>query len=158
MLFLVFFAPGCRIFKPKKEKTMTGYTTEQQLLRAPQSSWLEPGISSYVPDMAVIGRIREQVAGRNISWLAIGGTWCGDTQFLLPQFVRVMREAQIPASAIRYYLVDEQKTSPAQLEKTLAVTRVPVFIVMENEREIGRITESVATTTEADLLRILEGK
>ena len=90
--------------------------------------------------------------------LVFAGTWCSDTQNLLPKFYKSLDDAGIARERVKLYLLDEQKNSPEQLEKQYQVVSVPTFIVLQNGKELGRIVESVQQSIEADLAKQLQKK
>lgn len=56
---------------------------------------------------------------------------------------------------ITLVLVDRSKKSGKGIEAPYNIEYVPTFIVLRNQKEIGRIVESVSKSMEADLLEIL---
>ncbi len=73
--------------------------------------------------------------------VVFGGTWCHDSQNLLPVFYRLIDKSGFPDSKITLIGLDRDKTAPDNLTKTYNVTNVPTFIVMHNGKEIGRVVE-----------------
>ncbi|WP_153797737.1 thioredoxin family protein [Foetidibacter luteolus] len=73
--------------------------------------------------------------------VVFGGTWCHDTQYLLPLFYRLADSGGLPDSAISLIGVDREKTASGHLEKAFNVLNVPTFIVMKDGKEIGRVVE-----------------
>ncbi len=84
------------------------------------------------------------------------GTWCGDSRSHVPSFLKVMAMTNNPNIEISLWAVDRTKKEPADLVTSRRIVRVPTFIVYDDERELGRIVETPATTIEEDLFRILE--
>ncbi|HWB27040.1 MAG TPA: thioredoxin family protein [Chitinophagaceae bacterium] len=69
------------------------------------------------------------------------GTWCEDSQNLVPVFYRLVDKSGYPDDNITLIGVDRAKTTLDNLQKAFNVTSVPTFIVMQNGKEIGRVVE-----------------
>jgi thiol-disulfide isomerase/thioredoxin len=83
------------------------------------------------------------------------GGWCGDSKREVPRFLRLADESGFPKSSIRLYALDRTKKSDDGLTTRFTIERIPTFIFLKDGKEIGRITESPATTLEGDVLTIL---
>ncbi|MDB5229518.1 MAG: thioredoxin family protein [Chitinophagaceae bacterium] len=75
------------------------------------------------------------------SLIVFGGTWCHDTQNLLPGFYRLIDKSSYPERKITLIGVDRAKTSLDNLHTKYNITRVPTFIVMHDGKEVGRVVE-----------------
>jgi len=73
--------------------------------------------------------------------LIFGGTWCHDTQNILPVFYRLVDKSGFPDSRITVVGVDRQKTAPHKWHTTWNITMVPTFIILQNGKEMGRVVE-----------------
>jgi len=69
------------------------------------------------------------------------GTWCEDSQNLVPVFYRLVDKSALTDDNITLIGVDRAKTTLDNLHKTFNITNVPTFIVMKNGKEIGRVVE-----------------
>lgn len=132
---------------------LMGRTSFRTLLVRPYFEWFRKPYDDYVPNPSAMDVLRQKATG--ISFLVFGGTWCEDTQKLLPLFVKVTDLAGISRNNITLYFTDRDKHTPEGLENQYGVTRVPTFIMMKNGVEVGRITESVSQSVEADLADLL---
>lgn len=132
---------------------LMGRTSFRTLLVRPYFDWFRKPYDDYVPNPSAMDVLRQKATG--ISFLVFGGTWCEDTQKLLPLFVKVTDLAGISRNNITLYFTDRDKHTPEGLENQYGVTRVPTFIMMKNGVEVGRITESVSQSVEADLADLL---
>ena len=83
------------------------------------------------------------------------GGWCPDSRREVPRFLRLADESGFPASSVKLYALDRTKKSSDGLTEKFGIERVPTFIFLKDGKEIGRITESPATTLEGDVLTIL---
>jgi thiol-disulfide isomerase/thioredoxin len=119
------------------------------LLHESTCAWLGAGSASYKANTQAIENI--QKLGGPYRYIVFAGTWCEDTQILLPQFYALMQQAGIPKSAVLMYGLNRAKKALNQEEVVFDVTRVPTIIVLEQNREIGRITETSSSSVEQDI-------
>lgn len=134
---------------------LTGKTNHSVLTDKATCTWYQPAFESYKPDAATVANLKKAIP-KDATFLVFGGMWCSDTQNLLPKFYKTLSEAGVSFERIQLYMLDEQKTSPDKLERQYAVVNVPTFIVFQNDKEKGRIVETVQQSIEADLLKLLQ--
>lgn len=115
--------------------------------------WFDKGVVKARTDSATAEAIKAIKPTYKI--VMVGGTWCSDTQDLLPKFYNLVEKAHI--KDVELYFTDRDKKMPEEIVKKYTVSNVPVFIVFNKAGvEVGRITESVKVSIEADLLEILK--
>jgi hypothetical protein len=66
-----------------------------------------------------------------------------------------MQQAGIPKSAVLMYGLNRAKKALNQEEVVFEITRVPTIIVLEQNREIGRITETPSISVEQDIAAMM---
>ena len=125
-------------------------------LNDPAFSWFKKGYDAYKPAAAALKVIKPQATALHIE--VFGGTWCDDTQGLLPKFYKVADEAKIADSQITLHLVNRDKKTKDGTSDKYKIVNVPTYIIIKDGKEIGRIVESVKTSIEADLAAILIDK
>ncbi len=84
------------------------------------------------------------------------GTWCEDTQYLLPQLYRTLQDASFDFNALEMYGVNRDKKGLHVEHDIYNIKYVPTIIVMDRFKEVGRIVERTNSSIEKDLLDILE--
>ncbi|HRN80613.1 MAG TPA: thioredoxin family protein [Ferruginibacter sp.] len=82
-----------------------------------------------------------QAAPVGIHFLVFGGTWCEDTQNVLPKFFKMQELAGFPDARIAFIGVDRTKKSIGNLATVMGITNVPTIIVLQNGVEKGRVIE-----------------
>ena len=87
--------------------------------------------------------------------VVIIGTWCPDCHRDIPRFMKVLAAANNANISVDYIGVDKHKVDPQGACEDYLFTRLPTYIVIQNNNEIGRITERPETTLEQDLAKIL---
>ena len=102
-------------------------------------NWYNQSQGYYNPDTATLNAF-ERAKGK-YQFIVFGGTWCEDTQFLVPKFFKLQEKSGIPDDAITFFGVNRVKTSLGNITKAFNVTLVPTVIVMKDGKEVGRVVE-----------------
>lgn len=135
-------------------KVLMGPINEQLLANDSAFRWFFTGVNSYNPDNAWVRYISFYRDSFDV--VAFVGTWCEDSKRLLPQFYRVMMAASYPMSRIKLYGLDHALKGKGGAERTYDVNKVPSFILLHNGKEIGRITDHLQRSMEADMVSLLQ--
>ncbi len=130
-------------------KMLFGKTNMQQLFYD-YPAW-EKAEKAYVPDPAAADSIRAY--DQPLKILVFFGTWCSDSRRNVPRFLKSAEENK--NIQISFYAVDRKIKSGTGLAQKYNVKRVPTFIVLKDNKEIGRIVEHPVVSVERDLLAIL---
>ncbi len=69
------------------------------------------------------------------------GTWCHDSQNLIPKLYRLFDKSGYPESKVTLIAVDRQKTTLNGLHTKWKIISIPTFIVVKNGVEVGRVVE-----------------
>lgn len=88
-------------------------------------------------------------------FLVFLGIWCSDSKREVSRFFLIADSTGIGMSDYTLYALDRKKASPEKLEQQYQIERVPTFILLVGNKEIGRIVETPKTTLEGDILNIL---
>jgi thiol-disulfide isomerase/thioredoxin len=120
-------------------KMLKGFITRQQLDADSSFGWYAQNSKGYTPDAGTVTALKS--AKDSIYILAFGGTWCHDSQFILPKFFTLTDAAGLSNDHITLLGVDESKKTVLHLSETFNVTNVPTFIVLRNGKELGRVVE-----------------
>jgi thiol-disulfide isomerase/thioredoxin len=131
--------PGFATVKDGSEKILKGYITRQVLESDTAFKWFAENMKYGTADANAVEAFRTNANGFNM--VVFGGTWCHDTQNLLPIFYRLVQKSGFPESNIKLIAVDRAKTGPDNLHQTYHITNVPTFIVLKNGKEVGRVVE-----------------
>lgn len=101
--------------------------------------WFKDNIKLGITSPAAIEAFKSKASKFQV--VVFFGTWCEDSQNLVPQFYRLADKSGFPDSSITLIGVDRAKTTLANLHKSFAITNVPTFIVMHDGKEAGRVVE-----------------
>ena len=77
----------------------------------------------------------------SIQLLVFMGTWCEDSQDIVPKFFKMTDVAGFPQDRITLIGVDRKKTTLSHLTEAMGIINVPTIMVMKNGKEVGRVVE-----------------
>lgn len=120
-------------------KVLLGLLTRTDIENDTSFSWFTKNYNLGKPDAAAVSSFKKHV--NDFQVVIFGGTWCEDTQNLLPQFFRLADAAGFSAENISLIGVDHSKKTLDNLEKSFNIVNVPTFIIMKNGKEAGRVVE-----------------
>jgi thiol-disulfide isomerase/thioredoxin len=124
----------------KKETILNGIITKYAIANNEAlKTWYGTNQASYKPDAAVLAAM--EAAKGKVQFVVFGGTWCEDTQFILPRFFKLQEQAGIADNSISFYGVDRAKKTLGNLNDAFKITNVPTIIVMKDGKEVGRVVE-----------------
>ena len=82
-----------------------------------------------------------EAAKGKYQFVIFGGTWCEDTQFILPKFFKLQEQSGIADKDISFIGVNREKKSLGNLTAAFNIINVPTIIVMKEGKEVGRVIE-----------------
>ncbi|MDF1696084.1 MAG: hypothetical protein P1U56_09645 [Saprospiraceae bacterium] len=89
------------------------------------------------------------------------GTWCGDTKFLVPKFVKTWESMGLDIENLQFIALHNKdeyyKQGPNNETHGLNIHKVPTFIFEKEGEEIGRIVERTIFNLDTDMLQIAKG-
>ena len=101
--------------------------------------WFKSNYALGMADASAVQAFQQKKDSFHV--IIFGGTWCEDTQNLLPVFYRLADKSGLPDSSITFIGVDRKKQTLDNLSAAFHITNVPTFIVMHDGKEIGRVVE-----------------
>ncbi len=118
-------------------------------------AWFKENMKWGQADEAAVAAFKQK--GKLFKLIIFGGTWCEDTQNILPKIYRVVDKSGYPEKNIVLIAVDRKKQTINDLHTTYKIINVPTFIVMKDGKEIGRVVEyGKSGSTEKDLAEIIQ--
>ena len=121
-----------------------------------QYYWFDKSYSNAVFDEALINKIKTAINQYQI--IVFGGSWCTDTQYNVPEFVRLLDQVNYDKSKLTLYFLNRKKTSKEGFEKNYKIENVPTVILLKDGKEIARIVEDPKERYDKDLIRLLDIK
>jgi thiol-disulfide isomerase/thioredoxin len=129
--------------------TRAGITTFEEF----KASY-DPNYAAYKVDSTLTKDLGKLAKGKKIT--IVLGTWCGDSKYQVPNFLKVADALKLNDNDITFIAVDGAKKAENGLIDKLKIERVPTIIFSDKKgNELGRITESPKETLEKDMFKIL---
>src|SRR5690349_16777324 len=136
---------------------LLGSITVADLEKNPYGEWYSKNYKEYTPNASIVEQLKKLKPNQYKIKILLG-TWCGDSKREVPRMTKLLSELSFSNQNLELIALNDSsavyKQGPNHEEKGLEIYRVPTIIVLENNKEIGRINEYPAETLERDLLRI----
>ena len=117
----------------------TGFITKEVLAYEPSFVWFAKNTIGYNPSPNIVTAIK--AAADKVQLIVYGGTWCEDTQNILPKLYTLLTLAGYNQANLTVIGVDRAKNTYSNLAKAMAITNVPTIVVMQAGKELGRVVE-----------------
>lgn len=101
--------------------------------------WWSQNYKAYSPNTEGLDALKAYKD--SIQFLVFMGTWCHDSQFIIPKFFNFVDAAGFSADRITLIGTDRNKKTISHLTDALGVVNVPTILVMKNGKELGRVVE-----------------
>ncbi len=139
------------------EKILKGFVSKQDLAGDTAFAWFAENQKGYAPYASALQSLKK--SKDSLQFLVFGGTWCHDTQFILPKFYSLSDAAGVSQNQITLLGVDRSKKTIQHLSETFNILNVPTIIVLKDGKEIGRVVEYGKTGMfDRELGEIIAGK
>ena len=136
----VLFAQAVEVSRDGEgNKILKGFITKQNLAGDTAFKWYAENQKGYLPYEPALNALKANKEALN--FLVFGGTWCHDTQFILPKFFTLTDAAGVSQDHITMLGLDKNKKTIQHLSETFGITNVPTIIVLKNGKELGRVVE-----------------
>jgi thiol-disulfide isomerase/thioredoxin len=122
-----------------KAKVLKGLLKRSDIESDTSFKWFQENYGLGMADASAVAAFQKN--GSKFQMVVFFGTWCDDSQNLVPTFYRLVDKSNFPDSSITLIGVDRSKQTLDNLTKVFNVTRVPTFIVMKDGKEVGRVVE-----------------
>ena len=121
------------------EKTLKGVINRQVIESDTAFGWFKENMKWGNVDVDAINIFKTKADKFNV--IIFGGTWCEDTQNILPKFYKLVDASNYPEQKILLLGVDRKKNTIDSLNVQYKITNVPTFIIMHKGKEVGRVVE-----------------
>ena len=121
------------------EKSYKGTISREVLLADTSFKWYASYLNGYKPNTAAVEGLQKNKD--SIQLLVFMGTWCEDSQNIIPKMFALTDAAGFSNDRITLIGVDRQKKTYSHLTDALNITNVPTIIVMKKGMEKGRVVE-----------------
>lgn len=127
-------------FRDGDSKILKGIITRSLLTSDTAfSGWYASNAKISIPSAESVERFKKLPTGTH--FVVFGGTWCHDTQQILPRFYNLLDAAGVSENLVTLIGMDRQKKTLGAMEAAFKITNVPTIIVMKDGKELSRIVE-----------------
>jgi thiol-disulfide isomerase/thioredoxin len=132
--------PYTAITNERNELILNGIITKYAIQNSEKlNTWYANSAKNYSASPTLVSALAG--ATGKMQLIVFGGTWCEDTQNILPKFFSCQEKAAYPDNSISFFGVDRAKTTLGNVQKAFGITNVPTIIVMKDGKEVGRVVE-----------------
>lgn len=151
ILLIMGCQPGLQSQKIRKNNTdmLYGETSRDQIY-FDYPFWLEIE-KQYQPNKDVLDKINS--IDTKVEVIVFLGTWCGDSRRNVPRFFKTIENND--HIRMKIWAVDRRKELDNDLVDMYRIKRVPTFVFLKDNQEIGRIIENPVKSIEEDTYNIL---
>jgi thiol-disulfide isomerase/thioredoxin len=133
-------------------QVLKGQITMNDLEIQESSKWFKTN-AAYTPNGDMITLLKDQLPKYDM--VVVMGTWCEDSQNLIPKLYTVLQQSGYPMVKLTMFGVDRSKDALNGEKAKYGIEKVPTIILYSEGKEIGRITETVQESIEADLAKLV---
>lgn len=101
--------------------------------------WYGSNQNGFKLDSVVVNAM--EASKGKVQYVIFGGTWCEDTQNILPKFFKLQEASGVSDNAISFFAVDRSKKTLGNVADAFKITNVPTIIIMKDGKEAGRVVE-----------------
>lgn len=83
--------------------------------------------------------------------LVLFGTWCHDSQREVPRLLKTFDLSGLDVPKLTLVAVDTKKTDPQGIAQKYNLKYTPTFILLHDDKELGRVVERPKTSLTQDL-------
>lgn len=121
------------------EKTFKGIISREALQNDTSFKWYAENQKGYTSNADALAALKKNAD--SIQLLVFMGTWCDDSQFIIPKFYALVDAAGFSKDRVTLIGVDRSKKTFSHLAEALNIKNVPTIIVMKDGKEAGRVVE-----------------
>jgi thiol-disulfide isomerase/thioredoxin len=119
-------------------------------------AWFKENMKWGEADASAVAAFQKNAS--KFSLVVVIGTWCHDSNNLLPKLFKLIDKSGYPESKVLLIAVDRNKKAFKNMQEKYSITNTPTFIVIQNGKEVGRVTEYGKTGyMEKELGEIISG-
>ena len=144
----------CEILGEGNGKILKGLISRDMLEKDTAFRWFSSGTDIYTPSAEQVEAFKAKK--EDLQFVVFAGTWNEDTRHLLPRFYSLTDAAGLSRDQVTLVGVDRNKRTVNDLTEKMHISQIPTIIVLQNDRELGRITGSASQQWEKKLTDLLE--
>ena len=127
------------VIEDSETKILKGILTRSLIENDTAFAWFKDNMRYGSVDEYALNTFKQKAG--EFSIVVFSGTWCHDSQNLLPKLYRLIDKSGFPENKITLIGVDREKTAPNALHTKWDITNIPTFIIVKKGKEVGRVVE-----------------
>jgi thiol-disulfide isomerase/thioredoxin len=135
------------------KEVMVGKCNRDGLKQGEYGLYFKSQYEVYKPSEKYIEKMKTKINLVDIT--VVFGTWCSDSRIQVPRFYKVLDQAGYNEKRMTIIGVSRKKEAFTTNIEYLDIKLVPTFIIYQNGKELGRITETPKKSLENDLSKII---
>ena len=139
----------------RSNQQLWGKIAVQDLKEEPYIAWYEKSANTYEARL----QDKDKELFKDINVKIFLGTWCGDTKYLLPRFIKSWESMGLDLEKVEFIAVhnaeENYKQGPSGETVGKNIHKVPTIIFEKGATEIGRIVERSVFDLETDMVQIV---
>lgn len=150
--FLFIAILGCASTQPEANKSapFAGEISASQLLSDYPA--FHSTYQAYQPSSADISAMQLL---KDKSLLVLLGTWCHDSEREVPRLLKLLNLSGVQLAKLSLHGVNFNKQAPTNLHNQFGLRYTPTIILLDGDKEIGRIVEKPQISLAVDLAAML---
>ena len=148
---MITFINAQTIITSNGDQQLWGVVTTEDLMQEPFQEWYKSNQEDHASTLT-------QEDGKHLKDVQVKvflGTWCGDTKFLVPKFIKVWNQMGLDESQLQIIALHVDsimyKQGPDQETIGYNIHKVPTFVFEKDGKEIGRIVERTVFDLDTDI-------
>lgn len=155
-LFILSLSDAQTITNNRGNEILFGTVQKEELKQEPFAEWYDENQNEYTSTLSEAdGQLLKDVRVK-----AFFGTWCGDTRYLLPKFLKAWESMGLGHQQLDLIALHVDSTlykqGPNQETIGYDIHKVPTFVFEKNGKEIGRIVERTVFDLDTDIKLIAQ--
>jgi len=125
--------------KHPKEHILRGIINKYLVQNDGSYGWYTQSQTNWRPDTATLNAF--EAAKTQYQFIVFGGTWCEDTQAVVPKFFKLLELSGVEDTVVSFFGVNRAKKTLGSICDAFNIKNVPTIIVMKDGVEKGRVVE-----------------
>ncbi|MEG3768290.1 TlpA family protein disulfide reductase [Alteromonas sp. 14N.309.X.WAT.G.H12] len=146
ILLLVAVISACSYSSASQQEDAVGEISQQQLLV--QYPVFSDNYNAYSPSDEEVSALAS-LQGHSL--LVLFGTWCHDSEREVPRLLKTLDANGLNGINIQLIAVDRNKRDPKGIALSHELKYTPTFILLKDDKELGRVVERPKLTLAQDL-------
>ncbi|ATL46886.1 hypothetical protein COR50_06650 [Chitinophaga caeni] len=147
---------GCLLlstFAFAQNGAMKGKIDTKTIINDANHAWFYAGVNKYQPNATMVNYIKTN--NDKFKILVVTGLEDEKSKALLPAFYKTMIMASYPEENISIYAADNKMQTGDDKVQSYKIKKLPTFILLKGEKEVGRINGDIHQSMEGDLAAMM---